>query len=121
MEAVQPIASPKAAHVIDRVGGLSAFAANADELLHRFGPLVARAQITLAYGFPNQRGHGSFMASRLCVKGSPEVVLKIQLGSPHDVYYTSPRARIRAYVLVRSFTFSITSGRAAFSKRQFFR
>jgi hypothetical protein len=87
---VQTAASTKASHILDRIEGFGRFLANPDKFLHRLHLLVPPAQVTPTNGFPYKFRDGSLPASRTSMKGRPEVIVKVKLCAPHDVYRTSP-------------------------------
>jgi hypothetical protein len=86
---VKTVASAKTLHIFHRIGSAGAFLANPDEFPHRLHLLVPPAEVTLANGLPHEFGDGSSLTRRARVKSVPEVVVKVQLRPPHDVYYTS--------------------------------
>jgi hypothetical protein len=92
MEAFQTATAAKTPDVLDRVGGFSPPLADSDKLLHRIHPLVLSTEVTLANSFPYELRDGGLRASRAGVQRIPQMIVKVQLRSPHDVYYTSPSA-----------------------------
>ncbi len=89
MKAVQAAASAKASNILHRIEGFGAFLANPDEFLHRLHLLVPPGKVTLTKGFPYQFRDGSSSTPCASVKGIPEMIVEVQLRSPHNVYYTS--------------------------------
>lgn len=92
MEAFQTAAAPKLPDIFDRIAELSPSLADSDKVLHRSHPLVLSTEVTLANGFPYEFRDGGLRASRTGMQRIPEMIVKVQLRSPHDVYYTSPFA-----------------------------
>ena len=90
MKAVQAAASAKASNILHRIAGFGAFLANPNEFLHRLHLLVPLGKVTLTKGFPHEFRDGSSSTPRASVKSIPEMIVEVQLRSPHDVYYTSP-------------------------------
>ena len=90
MKAVQAVASTKASNILHRIERFGAFLANPDEFLHRLHLLVPPGKVTLTKGFPNEFRDGSSSTPCASVKGVPQMIVEVQLGSPHNVYYTSP-------------------------------
>ena len=86
-----PSVAPQAAHVFfGRVGQVGTIFPDSDEGLHGFTTLIQITEITLSSRLTNQIGDGRPLAAGPCVEGIPQIVVKIELGSSHDVYYTSP-------------------------------
>ena len=91
-QTVTPAKTPDIIYRINyRIDGLRCLLANSDECLHGFHPLLAPAQVAFADRFPHEFRNGGLSAAGASVKGAPEVVVKIKLGSPHDVYSSSYR------------------------------
>ncbi len=70
------------------IGGFRGFGtvlADANELVHGFRPLVALAEVVLADGCADEFGYGCFLAAGAGVEGGPEIVVEVELGTPHDV------------------------------------
>jgi len=89
VEPIQPVASPKLSDILRTVEDCGTSPANADEFLHRLNPLIPPAEVTLANGFAHEFRDGGFLTPGASVKGMPELIVKVQLCSPHDVYCTS--------------------------------
>jgi hypothetical protein len=89
MKPLQTVASAQTLNILHRIDGLGAFLANPDEFLHRLHLLVPPAEVTLPNGFPHEFRDGGLSTPCASVKGIPEMVVEVQLRSPHDVYYTS--------------------------------
>lgn len=89
MKPVQTVASAETLNILHRTEGYGAFLANPDEFLHRLHLLVPPAEVTLPNGFPHQFRDGSLSTPCTSVKGIPEVFVKVQLRTPHNVYCTS--------------------------------
>jgi hypothetical protein len=86
---VQTVASAKILNILHRIESAGAFLANPDEFPHRLHLLVPSAEVTLANGLPHEFRDGSSLTRCARVKSVPEIVVKVQLRPPHDVYYTS--------------------------------
>jgi hypothetical protein len=89
VESIQTVTTAEILNILHRIEGFGAFLTNPDELLHRPHLLVALAEVTLPNGFAHEFGDGRLAAPCSRVKGIPEVFVKVQLRSPHNVYYTS--------------------------------
>jgi hypothetical protein len=94
MEAVQPAAAAETSNILHTVRQIGTSLSNANELLHRLSLLIPPAEVTLASGFPHQFRDGSLLTPGAGVKGIPELLIEVELCSPHDVYYTSPEIRM---------------------------
>jgi hypothetical protein len=84
VKAVQAAASAKASNILHRIEG-RAFLANPDEFLHGLHLLVPPGKVSLTKGFPHQFREGSFSSPSARVKSVPEIVIEVQLRSPHNV------------------------------------
>lgn len=93
MKPVQASASTKTSHILERIERFGTILANSDEFPHRLHLLVPPAQVTFPNGFPHKFRDGRLPASRASMKGRPEVIVKVKLRAPHDVYYTSSSVR----------------------------
>jgi hypothetical protein len=89
VDALKTTAAAKIPDIFERAGWLGPSLADSDKVLHRIHPLVLSTEVTLANGFPYKFRDSRFPASRPGVQGGPEVIVKVQLSSPHDVYHTS--------------------------------
>ena len=92
MKAFQTTTAPKSPDIFDRVARLGLSLADSDKVLHRLHSLVPATEVTFANGFPHEFRDSGFRASRPGVQRIPEVIVKVQLRSPHDVYDTSRSA-----------------------------
>jgi len=94
---VQTATPAKTSNILHRIKGFGALLANPDEFLHGFYPLVPPAETTFTNGFRHEFGDGSVSTPGASVQGIPEVIVKVQLRSPHNVYCTW----VRHFVPVR--------------------
>jgi hypothetical protein len=85
MEAFQTAAAAKIPDQFDHVSGLSPPLTDSDKVLHRFHALILPTEVTLANRASHKFRDRGFLASRAGVQGIPEVIIKVQLRSPHDV------------------------------------
>ena len=91
MKPLEPVAAAKAPYVLRSVNCVPAFLVTSDEFLHSFSSNFAITQIPFADGLPHQLRNSRVLAARAGVEGIPKMVVEIELGAPHDVYYTSSR------------------------------
>ena len=92
MKPVQTFTPAKASNILNGIDGFGGSLANSDESLHRLHLLLLLSEVTLTNCFPHEFRDGSLSTPCSSVKGIPEMIVKVQLRPPHDVYYTSLRA-----------------------------
>ena len=95
----------KTSHIFHCIDGFGGFLADSYEFPHRLRPSIPVIEITFTKGLPHEFRNSGLPASGKRVNSAPEGIVKVQLDTPQDVYYKSPRIQARiigvARVLIR--------------------
>mgnify|MGYP006927974483 CR=1 FL=1 len=84
LKPVQPASPPQFAYLLHRIRIYPAETAS-NELTHGLFALLQAAQVTVSNRLPNQFGHRGPPRFRLRVQSVPELLIQVELSSPHDV------------------------------------
>jgi hypothetical protein len=82
---VQTVASAEASDLLSRVVGYGAIFANPDEFFHCLPSLVLPTDVTLMDSSTHEFGDCRLLPFCVGLKDLPEVIIQVQLHSPHAV------------------------------------